>query len=283
MRIVPVHVWNHLPSADNAEGLVVRSKNPVLAKVMEERRSRFQRPQDQESYFLERIALDSRVLIIEGVSGSGKDTFQTSLKKKLEDRDVYDYSEGELLQSWKQLQIEGIFKLRVKFMKLFVNYIKDVVSRDKNSVFLLNRFHLSTYVSTIIRQPKLEREYDEIINLLKTLSVHVFILQLDENEIEERSLHPERSTAWRKHQKQIVKKDGFRDTLGRYIWQQGLILEAAEKQQIPYSVIKLPSAPEIGGGWVRVPEARSVFRRDVRMNAADAKIPRRKRGLPQTL
>jgi len=283
MRIVPVHVWNHLPSADNAEGLVVRSKNPVLAKVMEERRSRFQRPQDQESYFLERIALDSRVLIIEGVSGSGKDTFQTSLKKKLEDRDVYDYSEGELLQSWKQLQIEGIFKLRVKFMKLFVNYIKDVVSRDKNSVFLLNRFHLSTYVSTIIRQPKLEREYDEIINLLKTLSVHVFILQLDENEIEERSLHPERSTAWRKHQKQIVKKDGFRDTLGRYIWQQGLILEAAERQQIPYSVIKLPSAPEIGGGWVRVPEARSVFRRDVRMNAADAKIPRRKRGLPQTL
>ena len=283
MRIVPVHVWNHLPSADNAEGLVVRSKNPVLAKVMEERRSRFQRPQDQESYFLERIALDSRVLIIEGVSGSGKDTFQTSLKKKLEDRDVYDYSEGELLQSWKQLQIEGIFKLRVKFMKLFVNYIKDVVSRDKNSVFLLNRFHLSTYVSTIIRQPKLEREYDEIINVLRTLSVHVFILQLDENEIEERSLHPERSTAWRKHQKQIVKKDGFRDTLGRYIWQQGLILEAAERQQIPYSVIKLPSAPEIGGGWVRVPEARSVFRRDVRMNAADAKIPRRKRGLPQTL
>ena len=283
MRIVPVHVWNHLPSADNAEGLVVRSKNPVLAKVMEERRSRFQRPQDQESYFLERIALDSRVLIIEGVSGSGKDTFQTSLKKKLEDRDVYDYSEGELLQSWKQLQIEGIFKLRVKFMKLFVNYIKDVVSRDKNSVFLLNRFHLSTYVSTIIRQPKLEREYDEIINVLRTLPVHVFILQLDENEIEERSLHPERSTAWRKHQKQIVKKDGFRDTLGRYIWQQGLILEAAEKQQIPYSVIKLPSAPEIGGGWVRVPEARSVFRRDVRMNAADAKIPRRKRGLPQTL
>ena len=283
MRIVPVHVWNHLPSADNAEGLVVRSKNPVLAKVMEERRSRFQRPQDQESYFLERIALDSRVLIIEGVSGSGKDTFQTSLKKKLEDRDVYDYSEGELLQSWKQLQIEGIFKLRVKFMKLFVNYIKDVVSRDKNSVFLLNRFHLSTYVSTIIRQPKLEREYDEIINILRTLPVHVFILQLDENEIEERSLHPERSTAWRKHQKQIVKKDGFRDTLGRYIWQQGLILEAAEKQQIPYSVIKLPSAPEIGGGWVRVPEARSVFRRDVRMNAADAKIPRRKRGLPQTL
>jgi thymidylate kinase len=189
------------------------------------------------------LALDSRVLIIEGISGSGKDTFQTYLKEKLEGRDVYDYSEGELLQSWKQLQIEGIFKLRVKFMKFFVNYVKDIVSRDENAVFLLNRFHLSAYVSTIIKHPELESEYDEIINVLRTLSVHVFILQLDENEIEERSLHPERSSAWQKHQQQIVKKQGFRDTLGRHIWQQRLIIEAAKKQQIPYSVIKFPCAP----------------------------------------
>jgi len=255
----------------------------VLVNDKSVRRTQLLSLQDRDSYFLERIASESRVLIVEGISGSGKDTFQTYLKKKLDGRDVYDYSEGEVLHSWKQLQIEGIFAVRIKFMKLFVNYVRDIVSRDENAVFLLNRFHLSTYASTIIQQPKLGREYDEIINVLRTLPVHVFILQLDENEIEERSLHPERSTAWRKHQKQIVKKDGFRDTLGRYIWQQGLILEAAERQQIPYSVIKLPSAPEIGGGWVRVPEARSVFRRDVRMNAADAKISRRKRGLPQTL
>ena len=62
---------------------------------------------------------------------------------------------------------------------------------------------------TIIQQPKLEREYDEIINVLRTLPVHVFILQLDEKEIEKRSLHPERSGAWRKFQQQIVKKEGF--------------------------------------------------------------------------
>ncbi len=219
------------------------------------------------------IALDSRVLIIEGISGSGKDTFQAYLKKTLEDRDVYDYSEGELLQSWKQLQIEGIFKLRIKFMKHFVHYVKDIVSRDENAVFLLNRFHLSTYASTIIRQPKLEREYDEIINVLRTLPVHVFILQVDENEIEERSSHPERSTPWQKHQKQIAKKEGFRNPLERHSWQQGLILEAAKRQQIPYSLIKFPSVPEIGGAWVRVPEARSIFRRGVRMNAACKNLP----------
>jgi len=168
-------------------------------------------------------------------------------------------------------------------MKLFVNYVKDIVSRDENAVFLLNRFHLSVYVMTIIQQPKLEREYDEIINILKTLPVHVFVLQLDKNEIEKRSLHPERSGAWQKFQQQIVKKDGFRDRLERYVWQQGLMLEAAERQQIPYSVIRVPSAPEIGGGWVRVPEARSIYRRGVRINAADAKTPQRKQDVPRTL
>jgi hypothetical protein len=181
------------------------------------------------------------------------------------------------------LQIGGIFKLRVKFMKLFVNYVKDIVSRDDDAVFLLNRFHLSAYVMTILQQPKLEREYNEIINVLRTLPVHVFIVQLDENEIEKRTLHPERSTAWQKFQQQIVKKEGFRDRVERYIWQQGLMLEAAERQQIPYSIIKAPSAPEIGGGWVRVPEARSSFRRGVRVKAADAKISPRKRDLPRTL
>src|SRR5439155_23343047 len=62
-------------------------------------------------------------------------------KKKLKGRDVYDYSEGEVLQSWNQLQIRGIFKLQVKFIKLFVNYVRGIVSRDENAVFLLNRFH----------------------------------------------------------------------------------------------------------------------------------------------
>jgi thymidylate kinase len=221
-------------------------------------------------------ALDSRVLIIEGISGSGKDTFQAYLKEKFPGRHVYDYSEGELLHSWKHSPIEGILKLRVKFIKLFVNYVKDIVSRDENAVFLLNRFHLSAYVSTIIRQPELEREYDEIINVLRTLPVHVFILQLDENEIEKRSSHAERSSAWQKYQQQRVRKDGFCDRSERFIWQQKLILEVAKRQQIPYSIIKFPSAPEIGGGWIHVPEAQSIFTRGARVNAADAKISPKK-------
>jgi thymidylate kinase len=283
MGIVPVDEWNHLAGADNRDGLVARSEQPAPPGVIEGRRIHLLRPQDQDTYFLERTALDSRVLIIEGISGSGKDTFQMYLKKKLAGRDVYDYSEGEVLHSWKQLQIKGISKLRIKFMKCFVNYVKDIVSRNENAVFLLNRFHLSTYISTIIQQPKLEKEYNVIVNILRKLSVHVFILQLDENEIEERSSHPERAAAWETHQRQIVRKEGFRDTVGRHIWQQGLILATAERQQIPYSVIKLPSAPEIGSQWIRVSEPVSIVRHGVRMNAADAKISRRKRHPLSTL
>jgi thymidylate kinase len=283
MKIVPVHVWNKLPITDKKDRLAGRSEEPVLRKVTEQRGIKLRRPQEKDSYFLERVILDSRVLIVEGISGSGKDTFQEYLKKKLKSRDVYDYSEGDVLHSWKHFPIEGILKLRVKFMKLFVNYVRDVVNRDGNAVFLLNRFHLSTYVSTISRQPELKREYHAIINVLRMLPVHVFILQLDENEIEKRSSHRERSSAWQKLQQQMVTKDGCRDKFERYIWQQKLILEVAKRQQIPYSTIKLRGAPEIGGGWVHVPEAKSTFRRSVRMNADDAKISRRHRGLARSL
>jgi thymidylate kinase len=280
MKIVPVYVWDKLPITDKKDRLVSRSEEPVLRKVVGQRGIKLRRPQEKHFYLLERIASDSRVLIVEGISGSGKDTFQAHLKKILKDRDVYDYSEGEVLHSWKQLQIDGVSELRVKFMKLFVIYVRDIISRDDNAVFLLNRFHLSTYASTIIQQPKLEREYDEIINILRTLSVHVFILQLDESEIEKRSLHPERSGAWLKFQQQIVEKHSFRDRLEK---QQKLILEAAGRQQIPYSVIKLPNEPEIRDGHVRIAAAPSKVRGDVRMNAVDAKISRKKRDLPRTL
>jgi thymidylate kinase len=280
MRIVPVYVWDKLPSANKKDGVVSRLEEPALRKVIEQRGIKLRRPQEKDSYLLERILVNSRVLIIEGISGSGKDTFQTYLKKILKVRDVYDYSEGEVLHSWKQFQIEGILKLRIKFMKLFVNYVRDIVSRDENAVFLLNRFHLSTYAWTIIQQQKLGREYDEIINVLRMLPVHVFILHLDENEIEKRSLHPERSGAWQKFQQQVVENHSFWDRLQI---QQKLILEAATRQQIPYSVIKVPShEPGIEDGQIRISKAPSIHHDGVRINSADTRTSRRKRRLSQT-
>lgn len=260
MRINPVDQCNYLPHTNNRDGLAARSEHPVPPEGIKERTNHLPKLQNPDSYFVDRNALEARVLIIEGISGSGKDTFQTYLKKKLKSRHLYDYSEGEVLHSWKHLKIDGILKLRVKFMQHFANYISDIIRQDESAVFLLNRFHLSTYVSTIIQQPKLEKDYDKIINVLRTLPVHIFVLQLDENEIETRSLHPERSGAWQKHQQQIVKKEGFRNRLERYLWQQGLILEVARRQTIPFSIIRVPvCAGERGGRWIRGSEAQSIF------------------------
>ena len=282
MEYRPSLVRNRLPSIDNGNGVVARSEDAIIPKLLKERGIKLRQRPDQDSRSLERIALDSRVLIIEGVSGSGKDRFQAYLKEKLDHRDVYDFAEGELLHSWKHIPIKGILNLTVKFMGLFIEYLKDIVSREKNAVFLLNRFHLSTYASITTRHPELLREYNESINVLRTLPVHVFILQLDEGEIERRSLHSERSGVWPKLQRQMVANDGFRNRSEKYISQQSLMIEAATTQHIPYSMIKFSGPPDIDGGRVPLVATGKVVRRGGRMNPTDSKISRKKREIPQT-
>jgi thymidylate kinase len=278
MKIVPVYVSDEPLKTDRKDRLISPADRPMLRKLIEQRGIRLGRTGDKRSS-LERIISNSRVIIIEGISGSGKDTLQAYLKNRLRGRDVYDYSEGEVLHSWKQLQIEGIAKLRVEFMKLFVNYVRDIVSRDENAMFLLNRFHLSTYASTIVQQPDLESEYAAIIDVLRTLPVHILILHLDENDIARRSLHPERSSAWQKFQQQIVNRGSFR---GRLEKQQQLILDAAKRQQIPYSVMKLSSEHEIRNKPANVSNGSSDRNRR-QISAIRARISKRKHHLPPVL
>jgi thymidylate kinase len=223
---------------------------------MEERRHHFRRPQDQDPSVQERIALASRVLIVEGISGSGKDTFQKYLKSKLRGRVVYDYSEGELLLSWNQRPIKDIFKLQVRLMRNFINYAADTINRDDRAVFLLNRFHLSTYTMGVREQPKLEREYNLMLKKLQTLPTHVFILQLMESEIECRSSHPERGTAWHKFQQHILEREGFQNFLKRNVLLQKAMVETAIRQQIPFSILRLPSAPNLSIAARRSPNAK---------------------------
>jgi thymidylate kinase len=247
MRIVPVYVWDKLPIADKQDRLVSRSEEPVLRKVIEQRGIKLRRPQEKDSYLLERILVDSRVLIIEGISGSGKDTFQRYLKKNLKDRDVYDYSEGELLLSWNQRPIKDIFKLQVRLMRNFIDYVADTINRDDRAVFLLNRFHLSTYTMGVTEQRKLECEYNIVLKKLRTLPTHVFILQLMDSEIESRSVHPERGAAWHKFQQHILEREGFQSFVKRNTLLQKAMVETAIRQQIPFSILRLPASTGITG------------------------------------
>jgi hypothetical protein len=264
MKRIPEKDSTSFRTVDDKTGIVIRSKDPVLAKVMEERKKRFAPLRQQTFNFLETIASHARIIVIEGISGSGKDTFQAYLKTRLQAREIYDFSEGELLHSWKHMPIEGIAPLRFEFIQLFVSYLKSVTTRNENAVFLLNRFHLSTYVSTIIKQPELEKEYNQTINVLRRLPIHVFILQLDEAEIERRSFHSERSSVWQKYQEGRVTQDGFEDRLKRFIWQQKVIIETAKRQRIPYSIIKFPVAFEITDEAAHAVEGRSDARQHKR-------------------
>lgn len=241
------------------------------------------RAKDSDLVTLNKIALQKRLIIVEGISGSGKDTLQAHLRSLLSNRELHDYSEGELLLSWVHLQIKGIFDLQIKLMKLFLTYVRDVISRDENAIFLLNRFHLSAYAFAVHKLPKLAKDYSEVINILRTIPTHVFFLQLQESEIEKRSAHPERSVTWRNFQRQIAQNDGFRGKVERYAWQQQLMLNLAEMQRIPYSVIEL--APEIGsenGQW-RVTQVPSVTRGVHAMNSVLADFSRSSKRERQTV
>lgn len=260
--------WERLPSA-----------------VAEDAKNHSTRPRgnDSDLVALNTIALQKRLIIIEGISGSGKDTLQAYLKSLLSNRELHDYSEGELLLSWVHLQIKGIFDLQIKLMKLFATYVRDVITRDENAIFLLNRFHLSAYAFAVYKLPKLAKEYNEVINILRSLPAHVFLLQLQESEIEKRSAHPERSVTWRKFQRQIAQNDGFRGKVERYAWQQQLMLNLAEMQQIPYSVIEIAPESESQSGQWRVTQVPSVIRRDQAMNSVLAKFSRRNKRERQTV
>jgi thymidylate kinase len=185
------------------------------------------------------IPKDARVLIIEGVAGSGKDTLQKILKEKFINKSVYVYSEGELLFSWKQARVKGIAEIRIEFMKSFIDFVEEFLEEESESVFLLNRFHLSTYMAHVSKNPKLKKDYEEIVEHLKKLPVHIFLLQLDAEEIEKRSAHMERPGTWKKYQEKMVKKEGFTNRTERYLNEQRLMLEAAENDGIPFSLIKL--------------------------------------------
>jgi len=256
MEIAPVSVQNHLPSANNNDGLVARSEQPVLPEGIEERRTQLRRRQDHDFSLLEKIPLDSRVLIIEGISGSGKDTFQKYLKSKLRSRVVHDYSEGELLWSWKHQQIKDIFKMQIRLMRNFLDYV----------AVTLNRFHLSTYTmytTGITEQATLEREYNMVIRALRALPTHVFLLQLMEGEMEARSSHPERGVAWRRFQQHILEREGFGNFVKRNVTLQKAMIETAIRQNIPFSILRLPPAPNLGIAMRRSPNAKITANLDV--------------------
>ena len=253
MRIVPISIWGVVSSLANEDRIFGLAGEPPVDYLPKKGMNR-SLARNRQPFALDNILSSSRIIILEGISGSGKDTFQKYLKSKLRGRNVYDYSEGELLLSWNQRPIKDIFKLQVRLMRNFIDYAADTIESDDRAVFLLNRFHLSTYTMGVTEQPKLEREYNIVLKKLRTLPAHVFILQLMDSEIESRSSHPERGAAWHKFQQHILEREGFQNFVKRNALLQKAMVETAIRQQIPFSILRLPS--EINAG---ITERRAPF------------------------
>jgi len=244
MRIVPIRVWGTKSSVVDEYGSSAIAEAPTA--IFEKKRNESLPARNLQPFALDSILASSRIIIIEGISGSGKDTFQKYLKSRLRGRVIYDYSEGDLLLSWNQRPIKDIFKLQVRLMRNFLSYAADTINRDDRNVFLLNRFHLSTFTMGVTETPKLEREYNIILKKLRMLPTHVFILQLMDSEIESRSSHPERGPAWHNFQQHILEREGFQNFVKRNVLLQNAMIETAIRQQIPFSLLRLPSAPNTG-------------------------------------
>jgi len=280
MRIIKANQQQHHRTTENGERLkLTQFTFPVTATHQQP----FSSSQLNALHTIEKIATQSRVLIIEGISGSGKDTFQKYLKSKLRARVVHDYSEGELLLSWNQRPIKDIFKMQIRLMRNFLDYVTVTLERDDKAVFLLNRFHLSTYTMGVTEQPKLEREYNIVLKTLRTLPTHVFILQLMEDEIESRSSHPERGAAWHKFQQHILEREGFQDFVKRNALLQKAMVKTAIRQNIPFSILRLPSAPNLKIAVRRLHNAKTTANLDAALHPLTQKINPRRHPLKQAL
>jgi len=181
----------------------------------------------------------SRIIIIEGVAGSGKDTLQHLLKEQLKNKIVYDYEEGDLLFTWKLARVKGIANLRLELLNYFTDFMAEVIAQEPQSIFLLNRFHLSRYMAHVSKDKNLEPIYKQVIKKLKKLPVHILLIQMTDKEIDIRSSHTERPIAWKKYQGLMVKEEGFVNKVERYLNEQRIMLEEAKKEGLPYSIIHL--------------------------------------------
>jgi thymidylate kinase len=253
--ILPVRVWGSTLGLGDIDTGQPETSSATLDKTKDQRLSVPNLP----TFSLNSILSSNRIIIIEGITGSGKDTFQKYLKSKLRGRVIHDYTEGEMLWSWKHQLIKDIFKMQIRLMRNFLSYVAAALENDHKAVFLLNRFHLSTYAmytTSITRQMWLERQYNMVIKALRALPTHVFLLQLMEEEMEIRASHPERGIAWRRFQERILEREGFGSFVKRNATLQKTMIETAIQQKIPFSILRLPSERNIEIAIDRSPATR---------------------------
>ncbi len=185
-----------------------------------------------------------RIYIVEGIPGSGKDTYARDLLRRLgRDRQpVYYYPEDALLRSWLHLELPGTDELAITLMERLVERVEDELALCPAVVFVFNRFHLSFALTS--HTPGLDDRYHALVERLRRLDVLVIISVLRPPELW-RVRHPEREReqlAWRFFRQRRLAQLGATSPEAVYAEQQVRFLHLAGEQGLPYQVehVRLP-------------------------------------------
>ncbi len=183
------------------------------------------------------IPNEARVIILEGIAGSGKTTFKDYLKERLKERKVHEFTEGELLLGWKHIHIPHVSVVRVDFFELFLNHLERKLKEEADTLFIIERFHLSMKILEWEFEKDFDHRYEKLVSRIRKLPVHILITRLELPEIRKRMLHRERSCQWSEFCREKLKLRGFDNLELLSIDQQQKYFSLAEEQGMPYSAV----------------------------------------------
>ena len=173
----------------------------------------------------------ARLFIIEGIAGAGKNTLHHILKEQLADRLVYDFAEEELLFTWKQAWIPNIDEMRLYFFENLLSYCEQCLQENPDAVFILNRFHISYTIFHSQDTVEKQKRYSKLLERIRKIGAWVYVPLLDESEIEQRSIHSERTNPiWRQHLQKRLTERGYTNLREMYTVEQNTIRELLKTQ-----------------------------------------------------
>ena len=186
----------------------------------------------------------SKLIILEGVPGSGKNTIQDHLIERFSGKLIYQFGEREMLFSWKHGWIPDIDQMRLNFYENFLSYCEDIIQKDSNALFLVNRFHISYKLYTKLDDEQSQKRYVNILERIKNLRPHIIVPLLEKEHVEKRTSHIERvDPIWQQHLQKRLEQHGFTNLHDMYTAEQEKIKKMLAEQAISYDLInfKLPN------------------------------------------
>lgn len=183
---------------------------------------------------------NTKIVVLEGVPGAGKNTVQEHIMEHFKDKLIYLFNEEDLLFSWKHGWIPNIDEMRLSLYENFLTYCEQVTTENDDALFIVNRFHISYKLFTKLADGESQERYNNILNRLKSLLAFVVVPMLPDEHIETRASHVERvDPIWQNHLNKRLEQKGFKTLYDMYSAEQVIIKGILEEQKIPFTLINV--------------------------------------------